>query len=384
MSHIITQLTANDFEESMDFLNLVFSAYNPHDFATMLPSIYRPTEEHMGCNYAIKTDGRIRAIVGMFPITLHIGDVVVRVAGIGGVSTHPRHRGSGHMAALMHHCLTKIKSQGYHMSWLGGQRQRYLYFGYESCGTRCLLTVSKTNLKHCFDRPPDIEFAPINGCDGKHVAQALAMHNSHALHCDRKEADFYNHLVAWHNKPHAALDAQGRMVGYLVTNTERDLIAELGSGTTETALRIVRGWIEQYSPDSVTIEMPAIPNSLFHGLGAIGEHVRVRESGNWQVFDWVTVTDALMRLRHKSEPMAEGTTSLKIEGYGTIQLTVDADVAACTASETPGDITCDAPTAMRLLYGPLSPNLVMPLPEQARQLESWCPLPLNLARQDWV
>ncbi|SVE51359.1 uncharacterized protein METZ01_LOCUS504213, partial [marine metagenome] len=53
MSNAIIQLTANDFEESMDFLNLVFSAYSPHDFANMLPSVYRPTDELMGCNYAI-------------------------------------------------------------------------------------------------------------------------------------------------------------------------------------------------------------------------------------------------------------------------------------------------------------------------------------------
>ncbi len=36
MTNSIIQLTANDFEEAMDFLNLVFSAYNPHDFATIM------------------------------------------------------------------------------------------------------------------------------------------------------------------------------------------------------------------------------------------------------------------------------------------------------------------------------------------------------------
>ncbi|MEE2710949.1 MAG: GNAT family N-acetyltransferase [Gemmatimonadota bacterium] len=384
MSNAIIQLTANDFEESMDFLNLVFSAYSPHDFANMLPSVYRPTDELMGCNYAIKTDGRIRAVVGMFPITLHIGDVVVRVAGIGGVSTHPEHRSSGYMRTLMHHCVDEMKSQGYHLSWLGGQRQRYLYFGYESCGTKCIFTVSKTNLKHCFDHASDLEFAPISGNDAERITQAVVLHNRQALYCERKNDDFHRHLIGWHNKPYAALDTHGRMVGYLVTNGEGDLIAELCGETTEAALRVVRGWVEQHSLDYVIVEMHAIPNGLFYGLGRISEHVRVRESGNWQVFDWVTVTDALMRLRHNSAPMPNGTVSVGIEGYGAIQLTVDADRATCTATDARADITCDAPTAKRLLYGPLSPTLVKPLPEQARQLESWCPLPLSLPRQDWV
>ena len=42
MSHQIIQLSAEDFEEGMDFLNLVFGQHAPHDFARMLPSIYRP------------------------------------------------------------------------------------------------------------------------------------------------------------------------------------------------------------------------------------------------------------------------------------------------------------------------------------------------------
>ena len=31
----IEQLTANDFEEAMDFMNMVFGAHGPHDFANL-------------------------------------------------------------------------------------------------------------------------------------------------------------------------------------------------------------------------------------------------------------------------------------------------------------------------------------------------------------
>ena len=36
----IEQLDATDFEEAMDFMNLVFGAHRPHDFATLLPTLY--------------------------------------------------------------------------------------------------------------------------------------------------------------------------------------------------------------------------------------------------------------------------------------------------------------------------------------------------------
>ena len=69
MSERIVQLTAADFEEAMDLLNYTFSySHGPHDFPSLLPKLYRPTDEHMGCNYAIRRDGRLVAAVGVFSL----------------------------------------------------------------------------------------------------------------------------------------------------------------------------------------------------------------------------------------------------------------------------------------------------------------------------
>ncbi len=384
MNDEIFQLKGGDFEEAMDFLNLVFSAYSPHDFKTMLPSIYRPTDAHMECNFAIKTEGRIRAIVGLFPILLRVDDIDMRIAGIGGVSTHPDHRTGGYMRSLMRHCVEVMRSQNYELSWLGGQRQRYLYFGYESCGTRSSFTVSKTNLRHSFDHPADITFAPMSAYDSARVARALELHNGQTVYCARPDTDFYHHLVGWHNKPYAALDGHGHMVGYLVANREGTLIAELCADSTDAALSMVRGWVEQSSEDSVTVELHAVPDGLLFALGHISEQARITESGNWQVFDWATTVGTLMRLKQRGGGMVAGEVLISIEGYGGLRLSVSGGEASCTPSDSSPDITCDGPTAKRLLFGPIPPGLVMTLPERATILESWCPLPLSLTRQDWV
>ena len=49
-----------------------------------------------------------------------VGDVVLKIGGIGGVSTHLGHRGKGYMSLLMNHCVEYMKAQGCHMSYLGG------------------------------------------------------------------------------------------------------------------------------------------------------------------------------------------------------------------------------------------------------------------------
>ena len=110
MNERIVQLTAADYGEAMDLLNYAFSfSHGPHDFPSLLPKIYRPTEELMSCNYAIRRDGRLVAAVGIFPLTWHVGGAELRVACIGGVSTHPQYRGRGLMRALMRHCVAESR-----------------------------------------------------------------------------------------------------------------------------------------------------------------------------------------------------------------------------------------------------------------------------------
>jgi len=71
----IQRLSVNDFEESMDFLNLVFSqTYGPMDFEKMLPRLYKPTDEHMKHNLVVRDNGKIRALVGLYPSELVAGD----------------------------------------------------------------------------------------------------------------------------------------------------------------------------------------------------------------------------------------------------------------------------------------------------------------------
>ena len=127
----IRQLADADFDEAIEVMNHAFFADGSKDFRRILPKLYRP--ELMSFNYAAVCDGRIRAVVGVFPLGWCVDDTQLRIAGIGGVCTHPEYRKRGLMQELMPHCVNEARSQGYHLSWLGGQRQRYAYFGYEKC-----------------------------------------------------------------------------------------------------------------------------------------------------------------------------------------------------------------------------------------------------------
>ncbi len=383
MSDPIIQLRGEDFEEAMDFLNLVFSAHAPHDFARLLPLLYRPTDQHMSHNYAIRQGGRLRAIVGLFPLRWQVGQKVLRVAGIGGVSTHPNCRGAGLMQCLMQHCVRQMQAEGYPLSWLGGQRQRYGYFGYEKCGVSLSFSLNKSNLKHCFSGEPRLGFAPLGPQEGERLARARALHDAQAAHALRSPEDFHFHCLSWNHRPFVALDQGDRMAGYLVASGKGDYIAELVAESDEAAVEIARSWVAQ-KDQGITLDLSPVASGLARRLGQFCEGVSVRSSGNWQVFTWAEVVDDLLKLRRSSGPLAEGTVVVGIQGYGRIQLEVDGNQAGSALTDALADVECDAPTALRLLFGPLSPSQVMPLPARAALLESWCPLPLFWARQDGV
>ena len=108
-------------------------------------------------------------------------------------------------------------------------------------------------------------------------------------------------------------------------------------------------------------------------------------TGNWQVLDWVATLDALMQLARRTTSLAAGQVVVQVEGAATVRLGVDGGGAGCEAADgATADLACDSHTAMRALFGPLSPSAVCDLSEGARILESWCPLPLSWGRQDGV
>ena len=395
MTDGIVRLSGEDFEAAMDFLNSVFGEHAPHDFEGLLPSIYRRTDEHMACNYAVRRDGAIKAVVGMFPINWQVAEVTLRVAGIGGVSTHPECRGQGLMQRLMKHCVTAMTQQGYHLSWLGGQRQRYLYFGYEKCGTSLYFTMNRSNIRHGFDDEPGVRFLRIGKEEeawtkstsaerGGLLRRAKELHDDQAMHCERPLKDFHRFCASWRHQLWAAENEAGEMVGYLVADKEGTFVPELMARSPDEALRMVRAWITEGGKEGVSLDMSPV-NNVSRDLARYCEQTSVRPSGNWQVLRWAEVVDALMKVQQQSKAgLVEGKVVVGIEGYGAIALIVTDGEARCARTEEEPQVSCDPATCMRLLFGPLAPSQVIDLPQPAAMLESWCPLPLYWARQDGV
>ena len=166
-----------DRAQYLDFINMVFSmAHRPHDFSKLLPKVYgpgRPTDTLQ--NIAVADAGRVRGPVAVLPGALRGGDKALCTGYVGSVSAHPFARGEGHMKALMKMAIEGAAADGADLMMLGGQRQRYEYFGFTPGGVEIRYTVDQANLRHALrgveTANPDLD--PLNLQPGQKLVLPL-------------------------------------------------------------------------------------------------------------------------------------------------------------------------------------------------------------------
>jgi len=384
MSDTIIRLTAGDFDEAMAFLDMVFGEHAPHDFAAFLPSIYQPTDEAMRCNYAIRDGKRLGAIVGVFPIDWRVNGIRMKVAGIGGVSVHPDSRGKGYMKTLMNHAVCEMKREGCDLSYLGGRRQRYAYFGFEVSDTYYRVNFLADNIRHTFKgRAPAVTFEPVTE-DLDTLSQLKALHDAQPQYCDRPAERFLHFLKSWDCKPSLARDTDGQIVGYVSQHPKEPVLHEFVALNEDVAAEMVhRLFLDGAERLTVLLYPPA--GSILRRLNTFAESTRYLPNGNWQVFNWAKVLDALIKSKHAAEPMPGGEVVLAIEGEtDAFKIMVDGDQARCEAADQTPNLSLSPLKAVQALLGPGSPSTVIELPKTASLLSAWCPLPLGISTQDHV
>lgn len=389
MSEYVERLTAADFEETMDLLDLAFNRPNKNQgFETLLPRIYKKTDESMSNNFAIRKNGRIRAIVGVYPMIFQSGLQTLKFAAIGSVATHARFRNSGLMRQLMKAGIQEMRSQGYHLTGLAGHRQRYGYYGYEKSGIVYSFIVTKNNINKSLsfgNNESSIRFEPVTENSFEWLSYAKKLYDAQPFHCNRPINEFYLYLKSWNMNPWAAIDKNEKMVGYLVNSKSKHQVSEIFADSANIFSDMVAAWVSQYEEDSVTFTLPPWEQNYIRKISSICESVTASGSYNWRIFDWVRVINTLFSVKLSYTKLAEGEVKIGIEDCGVFSLCVKNGKASCKKINGNPDLYCDEFSAVRLLFGPLKPDNVMELPENLVPIfSSWFPLPLSWGLQDRV
>ena len=349
--------------EVLDFINAVFSqAARPHDFEKLIPKVYAHPG-YAGMHAVAVEDGRIRGTVAMLPITVHAGGSCLKAGYIGSVSVHPRFRGKGYMKELMAMQISEAKRQGMDFMALGGQRQRYQYFGFSLYGGEISFSVTRANARHALPKDTLFSFAPATEW---HAEKMAALNERQTLYCQRPR--YWDAVRTYNGAPYVILEGD-RFAGYLIVLGDR--ITELRLERENDLPAVIAAWLREHK--SCEILCYGYMKERIRGLNAFAEAYDIGPSGMIKVLNWERVLRAALGLR----ALADGERVIKIEGVGTFRLTVQNGRAEVLPCQAPPDFTWTPMEAADTLFSPLNAlGVTEPV------FRAWLPLTLDIPIAD--
>lgn len=377
---MIEYRTANrqDMEELIDFINMVFSMLRiPHNFVEVLPKVYAGDAPRSEIHEIAREGGRLCGVVGLLPYEMKVAGDTLSVGYIGSVSVHPRVRGRGVMRELMLRQIEKAKEAGLDLLALGGQRQRYEYYGFSGCGSRLRYTISKSNVRHVLSGvdTQGISFRLLEDGDAE---KALSIYEKQLMTCGRTKENIIKALRSYWNDA-LAVCRDGQMIGYAMASGDGRSIYELTLESEDVLPAVLRAWIEQKNVPLVSIVSTPYDTQRNVFFGGVSEGSSIASDEMFLCLKPDRVIEAMMRYKRMAIPMEDGEVKLGFGGFGTIHIAVSGEsISVCRTEEEP-DIALDDRHAHEFVFGH---DRSAWLHEDAKTPRGWFPLHLHLMEAD--
>ena len=360
----------------LDLIDLVFSqGSRPHDFRKLLPKVYAHPG-FAGFHAVAVQENRIRAVIAMLPLTLHYAGGLLQGGYVGSVAVHSQSRGEGHMKALMQLQLNAARSQSYDFLALGGQRQRYGYFGFENGGTALTFRLNSANMRHALPEadPDAVALRPLLDAADPALLGIAALHEGQPCFCRRDPARLYDILCSYNAVPYAVEDRpSGALRGYFVAQGSD--ISEMTLTDEALCAPVLKAWGRNHAGFSLRVWDGQTERGAF--LRSVAEGYTLADAEMLRVLHWPRVLFAALKFKNSYQPLPEGRKVIAIEGCGALCLLVKAGEAAVFPTGEAPDLTLTEQQAISFFFSPLSAFL-----QADPLLVAWLPLPLSLLTAD--
>ena len=375
-------ITAQDGEERelLRFLEKAFTNFPPR-FLKSLPKLYKPEYHPCPQNLIVHEGGQIRAAVGLYPMEFYVGGEKLIAAGIGNVAVGKAWRGEGYMKLLMQQSLELSRERGTDFLALGGQRQRYQYFGFERAGCSCSYHVTQTNLRHARLATTNLTVEPLRPEDAESLKAIHALNEAAPLHCRRDFAALFDILCSWRSVPYILRKA-GAFAGYFISGQEIEGISELRLTDPADIGGAVQAILGAAKKD-VSFHLDLAETGAAAFFTGLGDSENIGTPGNFHVMNYERVLGAFLRLQARIRPLCEGEIIIRVNGYlepETLRIRVRDGETSVTPTDDAPAITLEHLAATRCFFAPVSPERNA-LPAFAA---AWFPLPLTFPGADSV
>lgn len=298
----------------IDFINYIFSqSAEPHDFKTRVAKVYADGRGYADIHAIALDDGRVRGVVAQYPLALTYGGAPLNVGYIGSVSTYPYTRGSGHMIKLMDMQLKRAEQSGVDILLLGGQRQRYEYYGYTPCGEKYTYWLNSANARHALKHidAEGVSFKKFACAQENQIDAAYALYLKQPVTGARPREDFELVLGTWYNEPYLILDG-ARVIGYMAMASQSS-VTELILENVNDAARVFKAWFGEYPKSKLSITVPPYDEDLNRALSAFAEGYGTGRSEQARIINLVNVLNACLHLKKAAGALSDGCVTLQLE-----------------------------------------------------------------------
>ena len=365
-----------EFEAMASFANMVFNHKgDPIQFHRDLTKVYGPGADRRSAadmhTLAVDDALGIRAMIGALPNVLHTqaGDLGVRY--IGTVSVHPQARGEGHMKAILPAVLKEAREQGAAIALLGGQRQRYGYFGFVPSGTVWTMTVIPANVRHALGgvQAEDLAWQRVERADRAGAHAAAQLHAKGRIRFDRPE-DRFVEICESYAKELWLAERGGDALGYAVTDRAKGEWLEAAATDADALDAMVKSWFSRHGVGALQITFPDWQAEDRLHVARYAEDVSMAPGACACILDPRRVAQTLLAAKAGYARVEDGTLAFDVEGFEPFRLTVEGGAV--------GTAPCGAAECMKLSAFEMSMLLCCPYPYEGRPEVpgSWFPLPV--------
>ena len=369
--------TTQDLPKVIDFIDLVFSqSSRPHDFAALIPKVYGDGHDYSHIHAIALEDGEIRGCVAVLPVDMTVAGQQLRMGYLGSVSVHRLSRGAGHMKKLMQMQLEKAQAGGLDMIVLGGQRQRYGYFGFSPAGGAYEYSITHANVRHALK---DVDasgfvFEPLEPGEGSEYAYALYQQQPV---CGSRTADNFAELALTFDSKGWLILHNGQKAGYLISSVDGKGIREIVLEQPELLPAVIKAWMTEKQLRGIHVAAAPYDKQLNRTLAAFAEYYSLGQDGYLNCLNYASTIRCWMTLKNSVSPLSEGVVRLNIAGK-TVEIKVADGMVSVEDTDAAADLSLTADEANQLIFG----FNRFYAPEVSGIPADWFPLPLFIPRME--
>lgn len=366
-----------DTKQLIEMLDDVFFAADGCEpelhFIELLPKLYKDEYEPAYNNVIVAENGVIKAAAGCYPMEVRAAGRPLKVMGIGNVAVAKNSRRKGYMIECMNMALKIMADEGCDYSILGGQRQRYAYFGYEPSGFLYRFNVNLENIKRLAgeNASSSFEARELKDDDAETVRKIKALNESLLFYTVRSENAYCDILKTWQSVPYAVF-GNGGFKGYFSIDKNGG-VQEMQAEKSEDLLEIIMCVAELTGKSSVTVPVPVFARDACAYLAKICESSEISMFERLNILNYGRFIEAFLAVKAQRVNLCTGTLKMLIHGFNgdeAVAVTVEGGNVETARAQGEPDIELSHYEAINLLTGIFSKERFS-LPAFA---QSWFPL----------